>query len=183
MKRKRNDSVGASALQIALGIALILPAAILFASAFRTAAIGGSETGTAQTAAVQLEPDGCVPSYTFAVAGRNFVPAVDDIGNHCDNCSTVITLPFPITLYDQTYTAATAGSNGHLTFGAAYDGFRYHLFAVREHDGHVRHGSLLGPPMHHRMRYHCMYGMWHLYDHDWHCSEPRFLCGIPHAVL
>jgi hypothetical protein len=122
MKRKRNDSVGASALQIALGIALILPAAILFASAFRTAAIGGSETGTAQTAAVQLEPDGCVPSYTFAVAGRNFVPAVDDIGNHCDNCSTVITLPFPITLYDQTYTAATAGSNGHLTFGAAYDG-------------------------------------------------------------
>jgi hypothetical protein len=44
-----------------------------------------------------------------------------DIGNHCNDCSTVITLPFPVTLYGNTYTSASAGSNGHLTFGMPYD--------------------------------------------------------------
>ena len=52
-----------------------------------------------------------------------FVPGVTNIGNSCDDCSTVITLPFPVTLYDQTYTSAAAGSNGHLTFGTPYDFF------------------------------------------------------------
>ena len=42
-----------------------------------------------------------------------------NIGNSCDDCSTVITLPFPVSLYGNTYTNAAAGSNGHLTFGTA----------------------------------------------------------------
>src|SRR5439155_25176830 len=69
-----------------------------------------------------LTPIGCIPSYTFALGGSTFVSGVTDIGNHCDNCGTAITLPFPVTLYDQTFTTATAGSNGHLTFGTPYDG-------------------------------------------------------------
>ena len=46
-----------------------------------------------------------------------------DIGNHGDDVGTVISLPFPVTLYGTRYTQATAGSNGHLTFGTAYNGF------------------------------------------------------------
>jgi hypothetical protein len=45
------------------------------------------------------------------------------MGNHCDDCGTVITLPFPYTLYDQIFTTATAGSNGHLTFGTVNNTF------------------------------------------------------------
>jgi hypothetical protein len=101
---------------------LISPAAILFASAFRIASVGRSG-GPVQTGSAEFASEGCISSYTFAVAGRSFVPGVDDIGNHCDNCSTAIALPFPVTLYDQTYMAATAGSNGQLTFGVAYDNF------------------------------------------------------------
>ena len=70
---------------------------------------------------VQVPDPTCTPSYTFALGGTTFVSAVTDIGNHCDNCGTAITLPFPVTLYDQTFTTATAGSNGHLTFGTPYD--------------------------------------------------------------
>jgi hypothetical protein len=123
MKRKRKNSVAASWLQITLAVALISPAVILFASAFRTALAGGSGDGTVQAGSAEFAPEGCIPSYTFAVAGRSFVPGVDDIGNHCDNCSTAIALPFPVTLYDQTYTAATAGSNGQMIFGVPYDNF------------------------------------------------------------
>ena len=39
-----------------------------------------------------------------------------DTGNHCDDCSTLITLPFPVRLYGITYTAANVVSNGSLQF-------------------------------------------------------------------
>src|SRR5438552_5914763 len=64
----------------------------------------------------------CTPTYTLTLGGGVPVAGVTDIGSHCDNCGTAITLPFPVTLYDQTFTTATAGSNGHLTFGTPYDG-------------------------------------------------------------
>src|SRR5438094_627624 len=43
-----------------------------------------------------------------------------DIGNHCDICATVITLPFVVNLYGQDFTTAQAGSKGYLAFGTAY---------------------------------------------------------------
>src|SRR6266550_5924214 len=70
---------------------------------------------------VQVPDPTCTPSYTFALGGTPFVSGATDIGNHCDNCGTAITLPFPVSLYGQTFTTATAGSNGHLTFGMPYD--------------------------------------------------------------
>lgn len=39
-----------------------------------------------------------------------------DTGNHCDNCTTVITLPFTFRLYDRAFTTALIGSNGTLGF-------------------------------------------------------------------
>jgi hypothetical protein len=127
MKKKQNKSLAASGFHIALALALAPGFAILCASTFRAAPLSKSQVGTVQVASpnfapVRMTPDGCIPSYTLTVAGRNFVSALDDIGNHCDDCGTVINLPFPVTLYDQMFTSATAGSNGHLTFGTAYNG-------------------------------------------------------------
>ena len=63
-------------------------------------------------------PGGVCTSYTFTNETGTLVPGVTDIGNHTDDGDTFITLPFPVTIYDQTFTTANAGSNGHLTFGA-----------------------------------------------------------------
>ena len=62
-------------------------------------------------------------AYTFSSTTGTLVPGTTDIGNHCDDCSNGISLPFPVTIYGQTFTTADAGSNGHLTFGLADDSF------------------------------------------------------------
>ena len=46
------------------------------------------------------------------------MPGVTDTGNHCDDCLTSITLPFAVSLYDQSFTSVFAGSNGALFFGS-----------------------------------------------------------------
>ena len=63
------------------------------------------------------------PECNFSTGTGTLVPGVTDIGNHTDDGDTFITLPFPVTLYDQTFTTAEAGSNGHLTFGTANPDF------------------------------------------------------------
>jgi hypothetical protein len=41
-----------------------------------------------------------------------------DVGNHCDDCTTAVTLPFPVRFYGVTYTSANVGANGNLQFTA-----------------------------------------------------------------
>ena len=41
-----------------------------------------------------------------------------DIGNHCDDCTTRIPLPFPYNFYGTVYDAANVSSNGLLQFGS-----------------------------------------------------------------
>ena len=48
--------------------------------------------------------------------GATIVPGTTDIGNHSDDGTTVLALPFPVTLYGQTYTQANVGANGNLQF-------------------------------------------------------------------
>ena len=60
----------------------------------------------------------CAASYNFTLGTATFVPGVTDTGNHCDDCLTSISLPFPVMLYDQSFTTANVGSNGSLQFGA-----------------------------------------------------------------
>ena len=43
-------------------------------------------------------------------------PGVDDTGNHCDDCTTPITLPFPVSVYGQVVHAGLVDSNGTLQF-------------------------------------------------------------------
>ena len=55
-------------------------------------------------------------TYNITTAVGTIVPAVTDTGNHCDDCTTLVTLPFPVNLYNQTYTTAYVSSNGQLDF-------------------------------------------------------------------
>src|SRR6516162_1866279 len=63
---------------------------------------------------------GCPPAdhYTITSITQAIVPGVTDTGNHCDDCTTTISLPFPYTLYDQTFTSVNVDSNGTLQFGS-----------------------------------------------------------------
>jgi hypothetical protein len=46
----------------------------------------------------------------------NYPNGFTDIGNHCDDCATSITFPFPIEFYGEAYTSGSVSSNGNLQF-------------------------------------------------------------------
>ena len=60
-------------------------------------------------------------SAIFTQSTAAIVPGTTDTGNHCDDCTTLIALPFPYILYDQTFTTARVSSNGNLQFGSNND--------------------------------------------------------------
>ena len=55
-------------------------------------------------------------NYTFSVGIGSIVPGTVDTGNHADDGTTLIPLPFSYRLYDQTFTSVTLSSNGDLFF-------------------------------------------------------------------
>ena len=62
--------------------------------------------------------DGCPPQNHYAIAqiGGSIVPGTTDIGNHGDDQTTTIALPFSYSLYDQTFNSITLSSNGNAQF-------------------------------------------------------------------
>jgi hypothetical protein len=71
---------------------------------------GGSDTINFTLPATQL-------NYNFTTStGNAIVPGTADIGNHGDDVTTNIALPFSYTLYGETFTAANVSSNGNLQF-------------------------------------------------------------------
>src|SRR5438045_9221247 len=60
----------------------------------------------------------CIPgsNYTIQTGSGTQVAGTVDIGNHCDECTTFITLPSTAHLYSSTYTNAYANSNAVLNF-------------------------------------------------------------------
>jgi hypothetical protein len=75
------------------------------------------------SASAEIVPSGGTPNVCSSVpyaitqtTGGAIVPGTADTGNHCDDCTTLITLPFPFRLYDQTFTQARVSSNGNLQF-------------------------------------------------------------------
>jgi N-acetylneuraminic acid mutarotase len=77
----------------------------------RTRTVGPTATATATAT-----PNACQNYAITQSSGASLVAGTQDIGNHCDDCTTVITLPFSYTLYDQSFITATVGSNGNLGF-------------------------------------------------------------------
>jgi hypothetical protein len=62
-------------------------------------------------------PTACVSNYAYSVStGATIVPGTVDTLNHCVDCTTLYNLPFPYTIYGQTYTRARIGSNGTFQF-------------------------------------------------------------------
>ena len=53
-------------------------------------------------------------TYTTDVFEESLIGGTDDTGNHCDDCSTTISLPFPVSVYGQTFNSAAVSSNGAL---------------------------------------------------------------------
>ena len=55
-------------------------------------------------------------SYSAATATGTIIPATNDTGNSCDDCTTDVAFPFPVTFYGTTYMAGKVSSNGNLQF-------------------------------------------------------------------
>ncbi|HVU65088.1 MAG TPA: hypothetical protein VHC70_13995, partial [Phycisphaerales bacterium] len=57
-------------------------------------------------------------NYTVVAGPAQYITAGTDIGNHDDEAMTSITLPFPVSVYGNTYTSAYVSSNGYIEFGS-----------------------------------------------------------------
>jgi hypothetical protein len=92
---------------------------------------GGSVT--ASIAAGAITASGCIPNAAFTgdytvlgcpppdyvitqTTGASIVPGTIDTTNHCDDCATQVTLPFPVYLYGVQYTTAFVESDGNFQF-------------------------------------------------------------------
>lgn len=76
-----------------------------------------SSTGTATRTPTPFgTPDPHCIIYSYSTATATIVPGTTDTGNHCDDCTTAITLPFTFYLYYQAFTSAQVNSNGTLQF-------------------------------------------------------------------
>ena len=60
--------------------------------------------------------DGTNCQYTITHGTNTIALGTTDTGNHCVWCETVIPLPFPFVLYDQTFTTVNVTSSGRLDF-------------------------------------------------------------------
>ena len=65
-------------------------------------------------------------SYTTETqTGQSIIPGTTDIGNHCDDCTTLVTFPFPVPVYASPFTSAYVSSNGNIQFNTDNGGFSF----------------------------------------------------------
>ena len=70
------------------------------------------------TASATFTPPVGSTGYTITqTSGVSIVPGTADIGNHCDDCNTTVSFPFPFTFYGVNYVNAVLDSNGFIQFG------------------------------------------------------------------
>ena len=87
------------------------------ASPSPTSSATASPTPTATATATP-----CQTGYTTATTTGTITPGGTDIGNHCDDCTTDITLPFPVSVYgNPPVTAVAVGSDGDIHFPGPYN--------------------------------------------------------------
>jgi hypothetical protein len=93
-------------------------------------AFGGSVTASIGAGAITAEGcngneaftgtytvEGCpAQQYVITPGTDAIVAGTTDIGSHCDDCDTMISLPFSFQLYDQIYNTVSVSSNGRLDF-------------------------------------------------------------------
>jgi hypothetical protein len=96
-----------------------LPAAPFVQPTATATVTGTPPTATALPSATATPAVAPCPVYTVMTGTATIISGTTDIGNHCDDCATTVNLPFPVTLYDQTFTRGYAQSNGSFEFGPA----------------------------------------------------------------
>ena len=67
------------------------------------------------SAAAVIVGDG-ICDYSISNGTEPIVAGTTDTGNHCDDCDTVVALPFSFQLYNQTFSSVNVNSNGRLDF-------------------------------------------------------------------
>ncbi|HET6263180.1 MAG TPA: S-layer homology domain-containing protein, partial [Chloroflexia bacterium] len=76
-----------------------------------------SPTGTPPTATPTTTAGGGTCSQVAVTTQEGtIIPANDDTGAYCDDCSPLINFPFPVRLYDRTFSQGYATSNGAIAF-------------------------------------------------------------------
>ena len=95
------------------------PTATATASPTPTSTFTPTPTATATftpTPTSTSTPTPCIGQYGINQIGGSIVPGTTDIGNHGDDTVTTVALPFPFTLYDQSFTSINLSSNGNAQF-------------------------------------------------------------------
>jgi N-acetylneuraminic acid mutarotase len=63
-----------------------------------------------------VTPTVCSANYAWVATTGTIVPGTTDIGNHTDDGMTFVSLPFPVSFYEQTYNSINVSSNGNAQF-------------------------------------------------------------------
>ena len=79
-------------------------------------------------------PTPCNSPYVITTITATIVPGTTDIGNHGDDSVTTISLPFPYTLYDMSFTSINLSSNGNAQFVTAGTDFTNVCLPWTTHD-------------------------------------------------
>src|SRR6267378_921592 len=120
MKRQINHSTNAYLIRGAFYLLLLIAVcAIPFALARRNAIerVAGKAAFKPNAIPAQALPSSVLASesaptgvtcsnYVTSTSTDTIVPGDTDTGNHCDDCTTSITFPFPVSLYGTSFTSA-----------------------------------------------------------------------------
>ena len=75
--------------------------------------IGTTGGGGTPTPTPTGTPASCSTYITIPGTGT-ITAGTTDTGNHCDDCATAVALPFPVSVYGQTFNSVNVASNGSL---------------------------------------------------------------------
>ena len=116
------------------------------------------------TATPTPTPIPCAGLTIIQITG-SIVPGTTDIGNHGDDQVTTVALPFPFTLYGQTFTSINLSSNGNAQFMTTDAAFTNQLPAVDHPQLHDL--PILGRPLFGQQR------VRHIHIDKRHCAQPH----------
>jgi len=77
-----------------------------------------------------LASAGGVNYVTTTQTGQSIVPGTTDVGNHCDDCATLVNFPFPVSVYGDSYTSGYVTDNGSLQLLTSDGGASSGCFAL-----------------------------------------------------
>ncbi len=121
---RRNAPVRLFVFALLAGLALLALAAWpgrATATALRPlpAAVPADTTTATATVVLTVTPtptSGPCRIYNYTISTGVPISGTTDIGNHCDDCNTLVALPFPISFYGQSFASAFVSSNGVFEF-------------------------------------------------------------------